>query len=63
LLPDVGDNVGGGAMSDSTFVLKALLDAGVSDVALHRCTVQELNASSAQRATEKLLYRLKVGMY
>ncbi|HVT34128.1 MAG TPA: M81 family metallopeptidase [Nevskiaceae bacterium] len=28
---DVADNAGGGAMSDSTFILKAMLDAGIAD--------------------------------
>lgn len=28
---DVADNAGGGAMSDSTFILRAMLDAGITD--------------------------------
>jgi microcystin degradation protein MlrC len=34
VLADVADNAGGGAMSDSTFLLKALIDAGVSDTVI-----------------------------
>ncbi|HVT34470.1 MAG TPA: M81 family metallopeptidase, partial [Nevskiaceae bacterium] len=34
VLADVGDNAGGGSMSDSTYILRALLDAGARDVAL-----------------------------
>jgi len=34
VLADCGDNAGGGAMSDSTFVLRALLEQGVTDVAV-----------------------------
>lgn len=34
VLADVGDNAGGGAMSDSTFILKALLESGIGNVAL-----------------------------
>ncbi|HKY89489.1 MAG TPA: MlrC C-terminal domain-containing protein [Nevskiaceae bacterium] len=34
MLADVADNAGGGAMSDSTFILKAMLDAGLADVAI-----------------------------
>ena len=34
VLADVADNPGGGAPSDSTFILRGLIDAGVSDVAL-----------------------------
>ncbi|HSW12836.1 MAG TPA: M81 family metallopeptidase [Solimonas sp.] len=34
VLADVADNPGGGAMSDSTFILRALLDAGIHDAAL-----------------------------
>jgi microcystin degradation protein MlrC len=31
---DVADNAGGGAMSDSTFILKAMLDAGITDAVI-----------------------------
>jgi microcystin degradation protein MlrC len=34
VMADVADNPGGGAPSDSTFVLRALIDAGVRDVAI-----------------------------
>ncbi len=34
VLADVGDNAGGGAMSDSTFILRALLAQGIVDVAI-----------------------------
>ena len=34
VLADVGDNAGGGAMSDSTFMLRALLAQGIADVAI-----------------------------
>ncbi|AXQ30519.1 M81 family peptidase [Solimonas sp. K1W22B-7] len=34
VLADVGDNAGGGAMSDSTFVLKAMIDRGIGDAAI-----------------------------
>lgn len=34
VLADTGDNAGGGAMSDSTFVLRALLDAGIHNAVL-----------------------------
>ena len=34
ILADIADNPGGGAPSDSTFILRALLDAGVRNVAL-----------------------------
>lgn len=34
VLADTGDNAGGGAMGDSTFVLRALLDAGIGNAAL-----------------------------
>src|SRR3546814_10936626 len=33
-MADVGDNGGGGAMGDSTFVLRALLDANVDNFAI-----------------------------
>lgn len=31
---DVADNAGGGAMSDSTFILRAMLEAGISDAVI-----------------------------
>jgi microcystin degradation protein MlrC len=31
---DVADNAGGGAMSDSTFILRAMLDAGIADAVI-----------------------------
>jgi microcystin degradation protein MlrC len=34
ILADVSDNAGGGAASDSTFILKALLEKGVKDAAI-----------------------------
>ncbi|WP_428310739.1 M81 family metallopeptidase [Hydrocarboniphaga sp.] len=34
VLADVGDNAGGGAMSDSTFLLRAMLDAGIGNAAI-----------------------------
>lgn len=34
VMADVGDNAGGGAMSDSNFILQALLDAGVGNFAI-----------------------------
>ena len=34
VLADIGDNAGGGAMSDSTFMLQAMLDAGISNAAI-----------------------------
>ena len=34
VLADVGDNPGGGAMGDSTFVLRAMLDAGIGNAAI-----------------------------
>src|SRR5258708_28193621 len=34
VLADVSDNAGGGAASDSTFILKALLDRNVKDAAV-----------------------------
>ncbi|MGH8506380.1 MAG: M81 family metallopeptidase [Stenotrophobium sp.] len=34
VLADIGDNAGGGAMSDSTFVLQAMLDAGIGNAAI-----------------------------
>jgi microcystin degradation protein MlrC len=34
VMADVSDNAGGGAMSDSNFVLQALLDAGIGDFAI-----------------------------
>ncbi len=34
VLADTGDNAGGGAMGDSTFVLRALLNAGIGNAAL-----------------------------
>jgi microcystin degradation protein MlrC len=34
VLADTGDNPGGGAMGDATFVLRALLDAGISNAVL-----------------------------
>lgn len=34
VLADVADNAGGGAASDSTFILKAMLDAGVRDAGI-----------------------------
>lgn len=34
VLADIGDNAGGGAMSDSTFVLKAMLDMGIGNAAI-----------------------------
>ena len=34
VLADVGDNAGGGAMSDSTFILRELLAQGIVDVAI-----------------------------
>jgi len=34
VLADVGDNAGGGAMGDSTFMLRALIERGICDVAI-----------------------------
>ncbi len=34
VLADIADNAGGGAMSDSTFLLRAVLEQGVADVAI-----------------------------
>src|SRR3546814_7071886 len=34
VLADVGDNAGGGAMSDSNFVLQGMLDAGIGNAAI-----------------------------
>jgi microcystin degradation protein MlrC len=34
VLADIADNAGGGASSDSTFILRALIDAGIGNVAL-----------------------------
>jgi microcystin degradation protein MlrC len=34
VLADVGDNAGGGAMSDSTFVLRAMLDGGIGNAVI-----------------------------
>ena len=34
VLADVGDNAGGGAMSDSTFVLRAMIDAGIGNAVI-----------------------------
>lgn len=34
VLADIGDNAGGGAMSDSTFVLQAMLDAGIGNAVI-----------------------------
>jgi microcystin degradation protein MlrC len=34
VIADIADNPGGGASSDSTFILRALLDAGIGNVAL-----------------------------
>ena len=34
VLADIGDNAGGGAMSDSTFMLKAMLDAEITNAAI-----------------------------
>jgi len=34
VLADVGDNAGGGAMSDSTFVLQEMLDAGIGNAVI-----------------------------
>ena len=34
VLADIGDNAGGGAMSDSSFILRALLDQRIGDVAI-----------------------------
>jgi microcystin degradation protein MlrC len=34
VLADIGDNAGGGAMSDSTFVLQALLDANIGNAVI-----------------------------
>jgi microcystin degradation protein MlrC len=34
VLADIGDNAGGGAMSDSTFVLRAMVDANIDNAAI-----------------------------
>ncbi|PTU33090.1 M81 family metallopeptidase [Stenotrophobium rhamnosiphilum] len=34
VLADIGDNAGGGAMSDSTFVLKQMIEMGISNAAI-----------------------------
>ncbi|MES2684535.1 MAG: M81 family metallopeptidase [Pseudomonadota bacterium] len=34
VLADIGDNAGGGAMSDSSFVLRAMLDAGIGNAVI-----------------------------
>ncbi|HEY1075303.1 MAG TPA: M81 family metallopeptidase [Fontimonas sp.] len=34
VLADIGDNAGGGAMSDSTFMLRAMLDAGIGNAVI-----------------------------
>ncbi|MCC7276632.1 MAG: M81 family metallopeptidase [Alphaproteobacteria bacterium] len=48
VIADGGDNPGGGAYGDSTSVLRALLDAGVADVALG--SIRDAQAVAAMRA-------------
>lgn len=57
---DVTDNAGGGAASDSTFVLRALLDRGVRDAAVG-CFWDPVVVALAFEAGEGALVRIRLG--
>lgn len=60
VIGDVTDNAGGGAASDSTFVLRALLDRGVSDAAVG-CFWDPVVVALAFEAGEGALIRIRLG--
>ncbi len=60
VLADIGDNAGGGAMSDSSFVLRALLDAGIGNVAIG-CFWDPGAVSLCQSAGVGTRFALRIG--
>ena len=60
VLADMADNAGGGAPSDSTFVLRAMLDRGMGDAALG-CIWDPGAVALAFEAGEGARLRLRVG--
>jgi microcystin degradation protein MlrC len=60
VLADVSDNAGGGAPSDSTYVLKRLLERGITDVAIG-CFYDPIAVGVAMDAGEGARLELRVG--
>jgi microcystin degradation protein MlrC len=60
VIGDVADNAGGGAPSDSTFVLRRLLERGMTDAALG-CLWDPGAVALAQEAGEGATLRLRLG--
>ena len=60
VLADVADNPGGGAASDSTFILKACLDRGLRDVAIG-CLWDPQAVALCQEAGVGARFNLRVG--
>ncbi len=60
VLADVADNAGGGAPNDSTFLLRALLDAGMDDVGL-ACLWDPVAAALALEAGEGASLEMRIG--
>ena len=60
VLADGSDNAGGGAPSDSTFMLKALLDRGIEDAAV-ACVWDPIAVQVAMEAGEGAQFDLRLG--
>ncbi len=60
VLADVADNAGGGAPSDSTFILRAMLDRGIQDAAL-ACLWDPIAVSIAMNAGVGAQLDLRIG--
>jgi len=60
VIADVSDNAGGGAMSDSTFLLRRMLERGITDVAIG-CMWDPIAASVAIEAGEGAMLDLRIG--
>lgn len=64
ILADYADNVGGGAAGDSTFILKYLIDNGISDVAFSSIwdpQVVEISKNNREGATIEIVLGGKTG--
>jgi microcystin degradation protein MlrC len=60
VIADVSDNAGGGAPSDSTFILKRMLERGITNVAIG-CIWDPIAASVAIEAGEGAQLDLRIG--
>lgn len=60
VLADVSDNSGGGAPNDSTFILRRMLERGISDAAV-ACIWDPVAVSVAMEAGEGATFNLRLG--